>query len=40
MVGQNVQAAAAKLGLDPVPVIDNPVLDERADPDPDLDPEC
>jgi hypothetical protein len=25
---------AAKLGLDPVPVIDNPVLDEAADPDP------
>ena len=25
---------AAKLGLDPVPVIDNPALDETADPDP------
>jgi hypothetical protein len=26
--------AAAKIGLDPVPVIDNPELDETADPDP------
>ena len=25
---------AAKIGLDPVPVIDNPALDETADPDP------
>jgi hypothetical protein len=25
---------AAKIGLDPVPVIDNPTLDETADPDP------
>jgi hypothetical protein len=25
---------AAKIGLDPVPVIDNPDLDETADPDP------
>jgi hypothetical protein len=25
---------AAKIGLDPVPVIDNPELDETADPDP------
>jgi hypothetical protein len=25
---------AAKIGLDPVPVIDNPTLDESADPDP------
>src|SRR5215831_19011448 len=25
---------AAKIGLDPVPVIDNPVLDEAADPEP------
>jgi hypothetical protein len=29
---------AAKIGLDPVPVIDNPDLGETADPDP--DPEC
>jgi len=25
---------AAKIGMDPVPVIDNPALDETADPDP------
>ena len=25
---------AAKIGLDPVPLIDNPALDEAADPDP------
>jgi hypothetical protein len=25
---------AAKIGLDPVPVIDNPALDETTDPDP------
>jgi hypothetical protein len=25
---------AAKIGLDPVPIIDNPALDETADPDP------
>jgi hypothetical protein len=25
---------AAKIGLDPVPVIDNPELDETANPDP------
>ena len=25
---------AAKIGLDPVPIIDNPDLDESADPDP------
>jgi hypothetical protein len=32
--GELLTRIATKIGLDPVPVIDNPVLDETADPDP------